>query len=195
MAIAHLPRSWVLPTLERETSALHADAEADLFRILDDPTTAAYGRFLTRVFHFEAEAESQLLRVEGLPCELVAARLKTNRLAADLLALEPACYVRTILARPLELPPLRDPRDALGWLYVLERNTLRHLDLFRALAPRLRATLQIASRYLTTHSRDVYQRWHELGACLDRYAYDEHELTRIVDAATDAFDRQHRWYC
>src|ERR1043165_3518712 len=99
MAIAHLPPPRALDLRERATSAHHAAAEADLFRILDDPTTARYRRFLTSIYHFEAEVEHQLARCDGFPAAFLACRLKTRRLAEDLLVLDPAGYVRSVLAR------------------------------------------------------------------------------------------------
>ena len=105
-----------------------------------------------------------------------------------------ASACKPVVAKPLPPPEFRDGHDALAWIYVLQRNTLHHPQLYRALAPRLRTTLQIASRYLTTHASDVYKRWHELGAYLDRVAGPPEVLTQIIEAAREAFRIQHGWY-
>jgi heme oxygenase len=192
MAVARPPVSWVLGVLDRETASHHATAEADLFRVLDDVTIEGYHRFLERVFHFEYAVEVELAGA-GLPDRFLAPRLKTHRLADDLLALGRPRGIDPRVALSLDLPRLRDPVDALAWLYVLQRNTLHHLPLYRALAPRLRSPLKLASRYLTTHTADVYQRWHELGAVLDRAVTPEqHE--HVIVVARAAFRLQHIWY-
>jgi len=193
MAIAHAPRPRALDLLERATSPHHATAEADLFRILDDPTIVRYRRFLTSIYHFEAEVEHQLARCDGFPAAFLHGRLKTRELAADLLALDPVHYVGGVLARRFELARFGDLHDALAWLYVIERNTLHHRELFRALAPHLRGTLHNASRFLTQHATDVYQRWHELALFLERTVIASGELPRVIDAAALAFRAQHQW--
>src|SRR5687768_375026 len=195
MAVVRPPESRTLATLERETVEHHANVSADLFSVLDDATRSGYQRFLSAVFHFEFAVEGQLARCEALPVRFVAARLKTGRLGDDLLALGPPSRIDPIFTRPMNPPRLRDRYDALAWIYVLQHSTLRHLSLYRALAPRLRATLQIASRYLTAHASDVYQRWHELGAYLDSVADTPDKLDQIIEAARGAFRTQHAWYC
>jgi len=194
MAIAHPPGARVLAALEAATAGHHADAEADLFRVLDDATGPGYRQFLSSVFHFEYPIELQLTRIDALSLRFVSPRLKTSRLGDDLLALGPPSVIDPIFAQPLEAPVFRDGNDALAWLYVLQRNTLHHSQLYRALAPRLRTTLQIASRYLTTHAGDVYKRWHELGAHLDRAATAPVPLAQIIEVAREAFRTQHAWY-
>jgi len=184
-----LPRPRAVELLERATAVHHATAEGDLFRVLDEPTPAGYRRFLTSVYHFEAEVEHQLARCTGFPPGFLASRLKTRKLAEDLMTLDPARYVRSVMARRFELARFGDLHDALGWLYVIERNTLHHRQLFRALAPHLRGTLQAASRFLTVHATDAYQRWHELAAFIERVD----ELPRVVEAADAAFRAQHAW--
>src|SRR5262249_1169333 len=131
---------------------------------------------------------------DTLPLRFVSPRLKTGRLGDDLLALGPPSVIDPVFSQPLAPPVFRDGNDALAWLYVLQRNTLHHTQLYRALAPRLRTTLQIASRYLTTHAGDVYKRWHELGAQLDRVATAPGPLAQIIDVAHEAFHMQHAWY-
>jgi heme oxygenase len=194
MAIAHPPGARALAALETATASLHADAEADVFRVLDDATGPGYRQFLSSVFHFEYPVELQLTRVHSLPLRFVSTRLKTGRLGDDLLALGPPSVIDPLLAQPLAPPTFRDGHDALAWLYVVQRNTLHHTELYRALAPRLRTTLQTASRYLTTHASDVYKCWHELGAYLDRVAGAPEPLAQIIEVARDAFRNQHAWY-
>ena len=186
--------SFMLARLERDTYAHHADAAADRCAVFDDATRDGYRRFLAAIYHFEYAFESQLVSVAELPIRFVATRLRSGLLADDLCALGVNAGAALVLARPLEPPKLTSTPEALGWMYAVQRNTLGHADLVRALAPRLRGLLGPASRYLTAYAPNVYQRWAELGAELDRIASQPAVADRIIAAAHDAFARQHAWY-
>lgn len=192
--ISQLRSSLTLARLEYDTRDQHTAAEADRFRVLDEPTRAGYQRFLASVFAFEYAIECKLVYVMGLSARFVATSLRTGLLGQDLLALGDHGPVLSIFARPVERPRFRDVLEALGWIYVMQRNMLHHGALYLALAPRLRPTLQTASRYLTCHVSDVYLRWHELGAQLDAAATTAERANEIVEAARYAFERQHAWF-
>lgn len=184
----------MLGRLEHETSAYHAQAEADIFYVLDDPRPAAYRRFLAAVYHFEYAVESRLVEMADLPLRFVAASMTSGRLGDDLLALGVDGSVLELLARPVELGGAWTSCEAFGWLYVVQRNTLHHAALYRALAPRLRTVLRTASRYLTAHAADVHERWHQLGAHLHLAARCTDDAHQIIAASQAAFEHQHRWY-
>jgi heme oxygenase len=189
------PRSSLtLARLEYETRAHHPAAEADRFRVLDDPTPLAYQRFLASVFQFEYAIECKLVYVAELPLRFVSTCLRTGLLGKDLLALGDYAPVLSIFARPVERARFRNVFEALGWMYVMHRNMLHDGALYRALVPRLRPTLQTASRYLTAHVNDAYSRWHDLGALLDAAATTAERANEIAEAACCAFERQHAWF-
>ena len=190
MAVAREHRSWMLACLERDTRELHGDADRDLFGALDQSTLAGYRRFLATIYHFEYAVEAKLVYVTDLQLRFVASRLRSGLLGEDLLALGMDAHARDILSRPLDLPAMADAAVALGWIYVLQRNTLHHAELHRRLAP----TFPHASRYFAAYGASVHQRWTELGAQLDYVACSPEIARRIVDVARDAFARQHRWY-
>jgi heme oxygenase len=194
MPIRQPRSSLTLARLEYETRDHHTAAAADRFRVLDEPTPAGYQRFLASVLAFEYAVECKLVYVMDLPMRFVAASLRSGLLGQDLLALGDYGPVLSIFARPVERPRFRDALEALGWIYVMQRNTLHNGALYLALAPRLRPTLQAASRYLTCHANDVYSRWHELGAHLDAAATTTQGANEIVEAARCAFERQHAWF-
>jgi heme oxygenase len=183
----------MLGRLEYETRELHAAAEADRFSVLDEPTLAGYRRFLATIYRFEYAIEAQLAYSEELPLRFFAENLRTGMLGADLRALGSDSAVTDIFARALDHPRLRDSLRAYGWLYVLQRNTLQHAAVYRALAPHLRGKLQLASRYLTAGANNVYVRWYELGAHLDGAASTPERANAIIAAAGEAFERQHAW--
>lgn len=189
------PRSsWMLARLDYETRDLHAAADADRFSVLDDPTLAGYRRFLATIYHFEYAVEAKLVLDPDLPIRYVVENLRSGLLGEDLLALGSDRAVMSIFARPIDRPRFRDGLHASGWMYVLWRNTLHHVALYRALAPRLRGPLQLASRYLTAGANDVYGRWHRLGAHLDAMAVTPERANLVVAAAREAFERQHAWF-
>jgi len=194
MVVAPAHGVTVLGRLEQETRVHHSPAEADLFRVLDDPQPASYRRFLAAIYHFEYAIESRLAEMPGLPLRLVASSMQTGRLGDDLLALGVDGSVLEMLARPVELRGMWTECEAFGWLYVVQRNTLHHAALYRALVPRLRGLLRTASRYLTAHVGDVHERWHQLGAHLQLAARSHDDAREIIAAAHAAFDQQHRWY-
>jgi heme oxygenase len=184
----------MLDRLELETRTHHSSAEADLFRVLDNPAPATYRHFLAAVYHFEYAIESRLAEMPELPLRFVASSMKTGRLGDDLLALGVDGSVLELLARPVELAGVWTSCEAFGWLYVVQRNTLQHAALYRALAPRLRVLLRTASRYLTAHVSDVHERWHQLGTHLQFVARCPDDARQIISAAHAAFEQQHRWY-
>lgn len=194
MAAAREPMSWMLARLERETRDYHAQAERDRFAVLDDPTLAGYRRFLATIYHFEYAVEARLVYVDELPIRFVQERLRSGRLGDDLLALGSDRGVVDVLAKPIVVPRMATAVEALGWIYVVQRNTLQHAALYRALASRLRNGLQPASRYLTAFANDAYKRWHELGAQLDHVAVTPERATRLVATAQVAFAAQYEWY-
>ena len=184
--------SW-LARLEHDTRDLHARAEADRFCVLDNATLAGYRWWLATVYHYEYAVEARLVYAD-LPLRFLADNLRSGLLGDDLHALGIDRAAMRVFAQHIERPAFRDDADALGALYVLQRNSLFDAALYRALAPRLRHVLQIASRYLTAHANSVYERWHQLGAHLDAATTTPERAAAIVEAARDAFERQHAWF-
>lgn len=194
MAIAR-PAEWrMLARLERETRDQHARAEADRYRVLDMPTVAGYRRFLAAIYHFEYAFEAALVRVPDLSVHFVHRHLRSGKLCGDLLALGDDAVVVELFGRELVPPSFTTPAEALAWLYAIERNTLHHETLYRALVPRIRSALQTSSRYLAAFFGVVHKRWHELAAELERAAVSPEVESQMIEAAHDAFDAQRGWY-
>lgn len=183
----------MLGVLDAETDGERATADADLYRILDDPTEPLYRHFLAATYHFEYAVELRLAAVVDLSTQLLARYSHAAQLLDDLLALGTDRGALEVLARPIDLPAIETVPQAFGWMYVVQRNTLHHRALYRALIPRMRSALRFASRYLTAHTSDVYERWYALGGEMDRVATGD-VAAAIVGAARDAFAHEHRWY-
>jgi heme oxygenase len=115
----------------------------------------------------------------GLDEWFAGVRRRLALLVEDLRALEvPA-------DRLLELPrcpitAFRDRFDALGWVYVLEANTTNRRILARRIASR-----ELPAAYLASHDRPARE-------VVDGVESPQ-DATAIVDAALDAYDRQHAW--
>lgn len=177
----------MLDLLATATHPYHALADGDRLAILDTPSIARYRMSLARVYCFEAPFEAALVATDGLPCELLHAHLRTHVLAADLAA-------AGIDAR--EIPPARALRfdssaEALGWMWVVHRNTLLHGQLRRELA---RTLPQAATTYFAIHEGRAGGVMRRLGEALDVAAHRPSIAEAIVAAAVEAFRVQRLWY-
>ncbi len=185
----------MLARLKRETVASHRAADDDRMSIMVAAATpATYLAFLSRIYGFEAPVESALAMASGLDEWLdVRGRTQIKLLRADLAALgvlDPAK-----LPRCTSVAPFRNAAFALlGWLYVVERNTLLHGVIERHLRSRLPRELQLAGSYLASRERSAGARWRELGDAMDRVAKAPRIADHIVAAARAAFRGQHGWY-
>jgi heme oxygenase len=181
---------WMLERLKRETSQHHLAADHDRLSIIGTRSDVGrYAAFLSRIYGFEAPVESALAMTKGVD-ELVDLRARSHirLLRADLAALgvvDPSTLFRASVVG------FRDLTDALGWMYVVERNTLLHTVLERHLRSRFPDMLRTAGSYLAAHSGD---RMHELGIAITRAARSISAAERVVVGAQTAFAAQHAWY-
>jgi heme oxygenase len=156
-------------------------------------TTELYRNFLSRVFGFEAAVETALGMTPGLD-EVVdlRSRVHLRLLKSDLTAL--GVSGTSQMPRCRGVLPFQSCTQALGWMYVIERNFLLHGILRRHLEMRLPAQLAIAGSYLAGNERAVGTRMRELGAVLDAVASPLWVADEVVAAAHTAFRCQHGWF-
>jgi heme oxygenase len=189
-----MPESVTLMRLKRDTAPYHASADHDriaMMRASADATT--YARFLSRIWGFEAAIEAFLARTPDL-ADVVDLRARTHirLLRADLTALG--------IVDPSALPrwsipfPFRYSVEALGWMYVIERNTLLHGTIEHHLRARLPEQMRIAGSYLSGQVKTTGIRLRELGVAMDSVIKSRELSDRIVMAARYAFRYQHGWY-
>ncbi|MDB4954966.1 MAG: hypothetical protein JWO36_2535 [Myxococcales bacterium] len=182
--------SWMLDHLAHETRVHHAAADGDRLAAMERPTEQSYRAFLSRVYCFEAPLEAAFAATTGFNAGLVQTHTRTKRLAADLEAIG-------VAAGGLDMGPtlgFGDVADALGWMYVLQRNTLLHGLIFRQLQSRIGSVVEKANSYLTAHENTAGARLRELGIALDTTARRTYIAARIVHAAGEAFRCQRQWY-
>ncbi len=181
--------SRMLTLLADETRERHGAADGDRLSLMERPNALRYRTFLVQVYRFEAPIERALAATPGYDRGLLHTHLKTRRLELDLDALG----VRE-LAPLAAIPRFGSAEEALGWAYVIQRNTLLHGLVSRYLADKLPHEIQVGGTYLAAFEGCVGARLGELGIVLDRAARRDSIAQRIVDAANDAFHCQRQWY-
>jgi heme oxygenase len=180
----------VLEKLQSETEVQSGVVEADALGYVDRCSFEHYRDYLVRCYGFEAPLESACALSPSLASHTATTRPRTRYIAQDLLDLgfPPE---RLLELTPCPLQPFRDLSEALGWLYVAERNVMtnslchRHL---REHAPELAAR----ASYLNCYGSATASRWRAFGITLERVAAKA-DVTRITEAAVGAFDFLHRW--
>ena len=181
----------MLIRLALETRSQHAGADADRLALLDDPTAARYRAFLTAVYGFEARYERMLIQTPGLEPRIVRDCARLAHLRNDLRALGLTDGELAALPSP-PIPAFRSEGQALGWAYVVERNTLLHGLLRRHLWRLLPRELGQAGTYLAAHASPGTH-YRELGIDLDAAARRTIPSI-IVEAAHAAFACQRLWF-
>jgi heme oxygenase len=183
--------SWMLGRLDEETRSHHAAADDDRLRLLDVCDVARYRDELARIYGFEAPIEAGFMMTPELGAAVdLRDRTRLRLLKYDLHALGVAETAR--LPR-CTVPLLQSAADALGWMYVLDRNALVHGVIRRQLAERHLLGPSYAC-YLSAHELQAGSRWRELGAILDRAANHAEIADQMVASAKLAFRKQHQWY-
>jgi heme oxygenase len=177
-----------------ETTVHHATADNDRLSILNAGfDLATYTAFLSRIYGFEAPLDAALAMTTGVD-DLVDLRGRTRvrLLRSDLQAL--CASDPSTLPRCSAVFPFRQPPEALGWMYAVERNTLLHGVIERHLRVRMAETMKVAGAYLSPQIKSTGARLRELGAAMDSAARSSTNADRIVAAAKAAFRCQHGWY-
>jgi len=178
----------MLSVLVTETARHHPAADGERLKLMEQPTVGRYAEQLARIYSFERPVEAACALTNGFSRELVSGHSRAHHLAADL----------ELLGRPARglapVPPrFTDAAEALGWLYVIQRNTLFHGLIARQLAIAV-PSLARAAGYLTAFDGVAGDRLRALGVALDRAASRRGAPSTIIAAANDAFRAQRQWY-
>lgn len=182
----------MLIRLALETKVHHAAADADRLALLEDTTAARYRAFLEAVYAFESRYEQALIQTPDLDPQILRRRLRAARAYDDLRALGAMPAELVALPRPA-IPVLRSAAEALGWMYVVERNTLLHGLLRRHLARVLPEVMDRGGSYLAAYGETPGERYRDLGVELDNVARTAIP-SQLVDAAHVAFACQRLWF-
>jgi heme oxygenase len=184
----------MLARLKDATRAHHARADTDrLAPLAATPSLATYISYLTRVYGFEAPIERELERARDVARWIdLRTRARADLIATDLRALGITTDGLSQLPTA-KIPPLGQAAEALGWMYVLERNVLLNGILRRHLMRQMADRVVGASAYLASYEGLTGQRWRELGQALDELGRTPDDAARAIEAACDAFRVQHLW--
>jgi heme oxygenase len=185
--------SWMLARLKEETRAHHVDADAARLAPLAMPTSVAgYASYLSRIWGLEAAIEQALSSTAELPLVIDPRGWpRAHWILDDLVALGIECASE--LPRCTAVAPLRSLAEALGWMYVVERNAPLHGIVRRHLARRMPGQMDVAGTYLATTEALAPQRLRVLGDALDEVARTASASNRIVEIAHRAFGVQQHW--
>jgi heme oxygenase (biliverdin-IX-beta and delta-forming) len=186
--------SRMLMRLNLETRAQHPEADYPWLELMSlDATRGRYIDQLVATYGFEApvEAALQLTPQLGEVIEL-RRRHRSGFIVEDLLSLglTPAKIARLPQCR--HIAPFRDPAEAFGWMYVLERATLLHESVRMHIA--LRMPTVSSWSYLSAYQNVAGQRWQDFGRALDDYAVTPASAEHVVAAARAAFACQRDWF-
>jgi heme oxygenase len=185
--------TWVLARIGRATREQAIIADAVRMSVDGLPTNRAeYIDCLTRIYGFEVPIESAFAMTAGLAETVdLRSRRRARLLKADLCSLG--------VAHPGELGVLRAPprclsiREALGWMYVVDRSALLHGVLQRHVA-QLSSELAKATSYLTNGGRGAGPRLVDLGIALDEVVQTPEMADQVIAAALVAFAEERDWF-
>ena len=180
--------------LDDETRQLHADLEAENMVLLDATEVPHYQRYLTRAYGFLSPIERSLLDTPGLSAFVDSRRLKKTELIEHDLqktGLKPL-EVQSI-PQCMWIPWFDNPHTALGWAYVIERNTLSFAHLFRHLANVLPGEAAFAASYLKVYTGVTGEMWRSFSDGIDAAGSSQRHLEMIIAGAGSAFKNLRRW--
>ncbi|MDB4959744.1 MAG: bacteriophytochrome heme oxygenase [Myxococcales bacterium] len=185
----------MLARLKQETRCHHAAADTERLSPLASPTSVAgYITYLARIYGFEAPLEAGLARTPGLGLLVDAPmRERSHLLTKDLRTLGFSPARISGLARCTTIAPFPGSPEALGWMYVIERNVVLNAIVRRHLVRRMPEEIELAGAYLSSFDGLGSQRWRELGIALDEVGKSTTQVERVIDAAHTAFRSQHAW--
>jgi heme oxygenase len=183
----------MLSRLAVETQIRHASIDAALLAPLVSPTRSSYRRYLCTLYGFIAPLEVALAMAPGIDYAFIDPRMKSGRIASDLLALGLTTQEFALLSRRHSVPAFTSAAEALGWMYVMERTTLHHEETYERLRRILSIDRELAANYLLSYAGETRARWRELGAVLDRVAWSASAVDTMIGAAWDAFESLDTW--
>lgn len=154
--------------------------------LLSSPTRAGYRRWLCDLYRFNAAFERSLLYTPTLARAFVRARLKSDRLSADVLNIGLTRPEYTRLAKRCAVPELRHALDGLGWLFIADRITLQLGRIHLRLLPELAGEVEAAGSFFNVYSGVEERRWLELAHAIERRIRSQEDVRRLELAATDA---------
>jgi heme oxygenase len=187
--------SRMLTLLNMETRGDHSLADAPWLQLMDlDVTRTRYLEHLVAIYGFEAPIEAGLALTPRINARLqLRQRSRSGLIVQDLLALGMSPSKIARLPQCSVTVPFRDPAEALGWMYVIERATLLHDAVRRYLEGRLPRGIG-SFEYLSAYDGVAGARWQEFGCVLDEVATAPQAVEHVVAATRTAFRYLRQWF-
>jgi heme oxygenase len=152
-----------------------------------------YAGQLIRMYGFEAPLEGACAYTAELSRSVDLRQLaRAGLIAQDLLALGLTPGEVARIPQCFDITPIKDVPEALGWLYVVERDMLLHDRVRRHLVARI-PEAATACVYLSAFDGVVGEHWTRFGRILDRVARSPRLATQVLEAADAAFRCLRRW--
>ncbi|NVB84354.1 MAG: hypothetical protein HOV81_38615 [Kofleriaceae bacterium] len=181
--------------LDRLNAATRLDAcvaDTDVVACLGDFSRERYVDYLVRSFCFEEPFECACVMTPALSRYAdPASWSRTRFIAEDLVALGLPAEKLLELA-PCQLAAFDNVSDALGWLFVAERNVKTNSIVHHQMVQRAPA-VAAAAKYMRCYGTATGARWRAFGTSLDQAVADGASEDRMIEAAFAAFDFFHRW--
>lgn len=153
---------------------------------LDPCTRDTYRRWLSDIYGYLVAFEAKFAFSVGLELAFVQRRIRSGRVASDLLALGLDSGEFTRLAQRCMVPDFTHPVDALGWLLVVERIVWQSPAIRRKLQLSVPRELAVAGSFLRTCDEVAPARFDELDRVLERWVKTEVDTLRLRAALTAA---------
>lgn len=193
----HCPEGLAMRAVERLDAAtrhLQVEMEVEAAAFLDARTVDDYQRFLSRVYGFVSPLERCLLDTPGLQPFLDHRRLRKHLLIEhDLQTLGMKAVELRSIPQCMWIPWFDDACTALGWAYIVERNSLAYPHLFRHLATVLPGEAAFSATFLKVYNGATAEMWTSFGEGLEVASSNAQRLDRIVDGALAGYRFFRRW--
>lgn len=186
----------MLKHLKTGTSTRHAALERRLPLLDPNLSHTAYRHFVQRLFGFYDPLETRLLALpwwQSVGIDYVQRR-KTPRLRHDLLALGDTEASMASLPRCEDLPPLLNPAQLWGCLYVIEGATLGGQIIIKNLNANLGLTAAAGASFFDGYGAQTGSRWKAFCAAVPDEGFDSPGgAETMLRSANRTFDVFSEW--
>jgi heme oxygenase len=176
------------------TRQWHADVDDPWLELLrPNVAVSDYLGQLVRLYGLVGPFESALRYTPGIDTFVdVRQHSRAGLLAKDLLSLGLSASQVASVPACSAITTYRNPAEAIGWLYVVERSTLLQDGIRRHLLQQL-PQIECACAYLTTYDRRPGEHWQQFGHLLERVGSTEALAEEVIAATTAGFDAARHW--
>lgn len=174
--------------LKRETAALHDRLEAQLGLLGPGLSMRRYRQVLETFYGFYAPLETRLARIAAVsPPRGFCLRIRSELLENDLQALGLTRRQLAELPRCVSLPPLSNPEQLAGCLYVLEGASLGGRVIARALDRDFGIAKDTGASFFVGDAEATSARWRRVLAWLHDLVQEGARSDAVVTSARATF--------